>query len=219
MQASQAAGVVLSAIMSVNSAPATALSTQPLAPFDNRHGAFELRVVDQQGAVIVGAHVSVVARSSGKTIEETTSRQGVCRMSHLTADSYNLSVVARGFATYDARVRIVAGRLVTFKAKMALKMVLQETAVEGIAPLVETIQPSLPPSIPYIRAVGQGWGGGPSFFPGKAATRNHACHAWIKRFRISRLWRRTKPSNNFRSQAQNSSHRKPISPRILSTEG
>jgi len=144
---SQAAGVVLSAVMSVSLAFAQAQPAQ-----SNGEEAFTLLVVDQQGAVIVGAHVSLTAMAGGKPKNGTTNRQGIWSESLLTGGLHNFSVEARGFATYSARVMIVEGRPAMRRVIMMLNVVRQEEEVEGTAFLVETSAPSPPAqleTVPY----------------------------------------------------------------------
>ena len=56
---------------------------------------------DPRGAVIPGAHLSLISTATGAIREVEAASDGIYRFSNLQAGSYTLKVVATGFSTYD----------------------------------------------------------------------------------------------------------------------
>src|ERR1044072_5595923 len=69
------------------------------------------RVVDQLGAVVVGATV-VVTDADGSTKKTTTNSEGRFSFSNLAAGRYSVAISASGFALQEiADVQVTAGRV------------------------------------------------------------------------------------------------------------
>ncbi|MCV5639189.1 carboxypeptidase-like regulatory domain-containing protein, partial [Escherichia coli] len=70
-------------------------------------GNIEGRVVDQQGAVVVGATVTATNQQTGLTRSVTTDENGEYRLILLPPGSYTVRVERSGFAPAEARDVVV----------------------------------------------------------------------------------------------------------------
>ena len=98
-------------------------------------------VVDESGAVVSGATVTVTLSSTNSTRTALTDAEGRYRLVELPPGAYILRVDAKGFAS-DLRsdVQTIAGQSVRmdFKLKPASVLVEQTVVSEGDAPVVDT---------------------------------------------------------------------------------
>lgn len=105
------AGAALSAMMSVGTARAqqadkTSTSSSSLVQIDKAQqgeGIILVRVVDETGAVIPGADISVLDSERRLVIQGTTSSLGEFRASGLTEASFSIRVHSAGFAPAEIR--------------------------------------------------------------------------------------------------------------------
>ncbi|HEX8650397.1 MAG TPA: carboxypeptidase regulatory-like domain-containing protein [Pyrinomonadaceae bacterium] len=91
-------------------------------------------VTDPQGAVVVGAAVTVVDPLTNQSFKATTDQQGRYKIEGLPAGTYNLTVSARGFS--DARregIKVVEGGAQTVDLRLEVAPVQAEIRVSSSA--------------------------------------------------------------------------------------
>src|SRR5437870_8216787 len=92
-------------------------------------GSLRGQVVDQLGALIVGASVKLTD-ANGVTKTVTTDREGNYMISNLAPGKYGLSCSASGFAGYEgADLSIVAGRAARLDLKLGVTLQKQEVTI------------------------------------------------------------------------------------------
>src|SRR5271166_566502 len=96
-------------------------------------------VVDQQGAGVAGAKVTVTSVTKGISQETTSNDSGNYTVTHLIPDNYSVNVEAAGFKTYDvASVPVSADSTVKVDAQMQVGAVNQSIEVTGEIPQLKT---------------------------------------------------------------------------------
>ena len=100
------------------------------------------RVLDQSGAAIPGATVSVTSTSSGTTTGTTTDAQGLFKVDGLAAGRYVVTVKESHFRTYREQIALGSGEQATVTAKLEIQAATQSVEVHASAVPGATLQPS-----------------------------------------------------------------------------
>ena len=100
------------------------------------------RVLDQSGAAIPGATVSVTSTSSGTTTGTTTDAQGQFQVGGLAAGRYVVTVKESHFRTYREQIALGSGEQATVTAKLEIQAATQSVEVHASAVPGATLQPS-----------------------------------------------------------------------------
>src|SRR6266581_1159901 len=99
-------------------------------------------VKDQNGAVIVGAEVTVVSKATGNQRTATTDEEGNYSAPLLPAGVYLVRVAANGFHALAFEVEIVITQTTTLNVDLPLAGLI-DTVVVRIAPLIQRDGPQL----------------------------------------------------------------------------
>src|ERR1700739_3444111 len=105
-------------------------------------GAVGGNVLDSSGAVI--ANASVTVRNLGTNAQQlaVTDASGYFRVLHLQPGTYQVTIAASGFDTYDSKsVTVEVGSLTDVEARLKVGSSAQTVEVSGEAPLVNTTSP------------------------------------------------------------------------------
>jgi hypothetical protein len=144
---SRVAGAILSAAMSLNFAAAQTSdkTSTSLVQIDHHGDGVSVLVTDPSGAVIRRASVtfaSSAAKNETRTI--LTDREGVAKVSNLSADTYQLTVAANGFETTHQGVHLSG------QDSLHVSMEVGQSVTMGVfvMPLIETEPTPLPDRIP-----------------------------------------------------------------------
>jgi hypothetical protein len=123
---SRVAAAVLTAIMGVTVAmaqnkprPATCECRQS----QQRDSGIKLIVVDQQGAVIPKAEITMEGKSIKETLAGVTGPSGEWSQPKLTAGRYKVAVKAQGFSTFSSVIDVQNGTLLRLKVKLPVAAV------------------------------------------------------------------------------------------------
>lgn len=103
-------------------------------------GSISGTILDPQGAVVGGASVRATQVDTNRIFTTTSSNGGVVQLLSLPPGTYNVTVEAKGFATYSAQnVAVVVGKD-TSMGVMNVKLgnATETVTVEGTAPIVES---------------------------------------------------------------------------------
>jgi len=104
-------------------------------------GTFNGRVVDQAGAVIAGASVTVTNKATGSTRTTVTNSDGLYSVPSLGAGLYDLKAENSGFApSTKSGVTLVTDTTLTIDFTMGVAGTAQSIEVTEVAPLVETTE-------------------------------------------------------------------------------
>lgn len=106
-----------------------------------QRGGIDGNVLDNSGAVVPGAQVTLldVARNQNRTA--TTDAQGHFQFTGLVAGTYTLSVQAVGFETAKSDpIQVAIGSTTSYDLKLAVGQVSQSVTVNSSAPLLNTTQ-------------------------------------------------------------------------------
>src|SRR6267143_6329265 len=85
----------------------TLLSTASALAQTQTTGRIAGTVKDQKGALIVGAEVKVTNENTGEARQTTTTEQGSYSVSLLPPGNYQVTIVARGFASAHFAARVI----------------------------------------------------------------------------------------------------------------
>lgn len=89
-------------------------------------------VVEDTGAAVVGAQVSVTDPSTGLRRKTTSNSDGNYLIAGLNAGSYNITIAAPGFKTFEARrVILRVGEKIRVDTKLVVGIVTSQIVVEG----------------------------------------------------------------------------------------
>jgi Carboxypeptidase regulatory-like domain len=114
-----------------------ALVTMPGVFAQTSGGTLRGQVTDPSGGVIASATV-VAANAAGQAATATTNREGIYELNNLAPGKYSLTVVAKGFAPFNApEVDVLAGENPKLDVKLTLevreeKVVVSDQAVAGL---------------------------------------------------------------------------------------
>jgi Carboxypeptidase regulatory-like domain len=128
---SRLGAALLTALMSVTVAmgkskprPATCECSQS----QQKDSGIKLIVVDQHGAVIPKAEITVEGKLIKEPVAGVTGPSGEWSQAKLTAGRYRVTVKAQGFSTFNSIIELRAGMLMALKVKMPVAAV--NTTVE-----------------------------------------------------------------------------------------
>jgi hypothetical protein len=108
------------------------------------------RILDDQGAAIPGATVSVTNPSTGFNRTAVSDAEGVYRLSALPVGNYDLNVELPGFTSVDQKGVIVnVGQTITLDFALKVASVSETITVTGASPLIEA-------SVSSVGGVGYG---------------------------------------------------------------
>jgi hypothetical protein len=109
------------------------------------------RVVDQGGAVLPGAGVTVTATGTGVSRNTVTNGEGLYSVPGLNPGTYTIRVELEGFAAQDRRnVELLTGATLSVDIQLGLAAVQENLTVSGVAPLVESTQSVLASSMRQV---------------------------------------------------------------------
>lgn len=96
-------------------------------------------VIDESGAVIPGAQVTITNRSTGVSNQTQTGADGVYRLTNILAGTYELAVTAAGFRSYtQPEVAVVVNTVQRVDVGMQVGQVTETITVEGSALTLQT---------------------------------------------------------------------------------
>src|SRR6267142_133371 len=102
-------------------------------------GNISIKALDDQGAVMPGASVTITSPVLPRPIEGTTDTSGVFQVPGLTPGSYTVKVSLQGFQSLIREDVIVRqGQTVSLDAPMKLGSVSEAVTVKGESPVVDT---------------------------------------------------------------------------------
>ena len=120
------------------------LISAPYATAQVDEGSITGTVVDASGAVVPGAHVTLLNNDQGLTLETTTSPSGVYTFSPLRIGSYTLSVTAPGFAkTTQQNLTVNVGQALSVPVSLKLGAASETVEVSTAPPVLQTDQSSV----------------------------------------------------------------------------
>jgi hypothetical protein len=135
---------ILLLVLALGSAAAWAQSTT--------EGAIGGTIVDQQGAVVANAKVTVINTGTNQQFVTTTSDTGAYRATHLQPGIYEVKIDASGFAAYDQKnVVVEIGRITTIDPKMSVTGGNETVTVSGEAPTVNTDTPDFASNVNQVQ--------------------------------------------------------------------
>jgi hypothetical protein len=118
---SRIAGAALSAVMSVGFAAAQTPQKAPaLAQIAPTEAGIEVVVIDQSGAVITNAQISVADEKGAEIVKGVSDARGEYRSPSLSTGSYVLSVSSFGFRTYKQTVSVQSHEALKMKVELAV---------------------------------------------------------------------------------------------------
>jgi hypothetical protein len=113
--------------------------TTPSASAQVLYGSAVGSVVDQSGALVTGASVTVTARSTGLVRETKTDSSGRYSFSNLLPGSYDITVSAAGFRTFTQTGMGVSINSVTrVDVRLELGQITEQVTVQGVALALQT---------------------------------------------------------------------------------
>src|SRR5713226_6337237 len=106
------------------------------------------RVVDQAGAVLPGATVTVTNTATGASRETVTNGDGLYSVPALSAGTYTVKAQVAGFTAFlREKIELLTGSTLTIDAQLGLANVEESVTVTAQSPLVEASQSTLSASI------------------------------------------------------------------------
>lgn len=115
-------------------------------------GAIGGTIVDQQGAVVPNAKVTVTNTGTNQQFTTATSDTGAYRATHLQPGIYEVKIDAAGFAAYDQKnVVVEIGRITTIDPKMSVSGSNETVTVSGEAPTVNTDTPDFASNVNQVQ--------------------------------------------------------------------
>src|SRR6266851_1673144 len=106
------------------------------------------RVVDEAGAVLPGANVTVTNTATGAARDTVTNGEGLYSVPALNPGTYNLRAELAGFAPQvRERVEVLTGANLAVDLKLGIAAVAETITVTGQSPLVESTQAVVASSI------------------------------------------------------------------------
>ncbi|HMD34310.1 MAG TPA: TonB-dependent receptor, partial [Vicinamibacterales bacterium] len=102
-------------------------------------GSIQVRAVDQQGAVMPGATVTISSPIRPQEIVGVTDSSGIYRIPGLSAGRYTVKTVLSGFQTVVREdVVVVQGQIVQLDIPMTVSSLSESITVKGESPVVDT---------------------------------------------------------------------------------
>jgi len=115
------------------------LLTVAVAVGQVQKGNISIKALDEQGAVMPGANVTITSPVLPRPIEGTTDASGVFQVPGLTPGTYTIKVSLQGFQGLIREGVIVRqGQTVSIEAPMKLGSVSEAVTVKGESPVVDT---------------------------------------------------------------------------------
>jgi hypothetical protein len=109
------------------------------------------RVVDQAGAVLPGATVTVTAAGTGVSRNTVTNAEGLYSVAALTPGTYTVRAELSGFAPQERRgVELLTGATLSIDVQLGIAQLQETLTVTGTAPMVEATQSVLASSIRQV---------------------------------------------------------------------
>src|SRR5882762_2123359 len=106
------------------------------------------RVVDDAGAVLPGASVTVTNTATGAARDTATNQEGLYSVPALNPGIYNLRAELAGFAPQvRERIEVLTGASMAVDLKLGVAAVAENITVTGQSPLVESTQAVVSSSI------------------------------------------------------------------------
>src|SRR5262245_20985107 len=123
------------------------------AVFAQSTGTINGRVVDQAGAVLPGASVTITSTGTGICRETVTNAEGLYGVSALNNGPYIIKAQLEGFAQLTKNATLTAGATLTVDLQLGLASIQENVTVSGAAPLVEVTQATVSSSIRQTEVV------------------------------------------------------------------
>ena len=102
-------------------------------------GNISVKAIDEQGAVMPGAMVTITSPILPRAIEGTTDTGGVFQIPGLTPGTYTVKVVLQGFQTYIREdIVLRQGQTASIEVPMKLGTLTEAVTVKGESPVVDT---------------------------------------------------------------------------------
>ena len=102
-------------------------------------GSLSIKAVDDQGAVMPGASVSITSPVLPRAIEGVTDSSGVFQVPGLTPGTYSVKLTLQGFQTYIREdVILKQGQTISIEAPMKVGTISEALTVKGESPIVDT---------------------------------------------------------------------------------
>jgi hypothetical protein len=102
-------------------------------------GNISVKAIDEQGAVMPGAMVTITSPILPRAIEGTTDTGGVFQIPGLTPGIYTVKVVLQGFQTYIREdIVLRQGQTASIEVPMKLGTLTEAVTVKGESPVVDT---------------------------------------------------------------------------------
>src|SRR5262245_38115492 len=96
-------------------------------------------VKDTNGAVVVGAQVTVRSEATGATRDAVTDNQGQFKIDELASGGYRVTVKRDGFKTAERDLKIESGKTTAVEIKLEIA----EVRAESIVPAKGSITPNV----------------------------------------------------------------------------
>ncbi len=103
-------------------------------------GSIQGTITDQSGAVVPGAKVSILNKSTGRVINVTTTSAGTYASGALTPGNYSVHVEAQGFKTTELQTTVQVGVTSSGNIKLQVGQAAQVIEVQGSEVQVNTEQ-------------------------------------------------------------------------------
>ena len=124
-------GVIISALAVVCTAGAAFAQVQT--------GSLSIKAIDDQGAVMPGATVSITSPVLPRAVEGVTDSGGVFQVPGLTPGTYTIKVTLQGFQTFIRQDLVLQqSQTITVDAPMKVGAVAEAVTVKGESPVVDT---------------------------------------------------------------------------------
>ena len=115
------------------------VATAPALALAQQSGSILVKAVDQQGAVVPGATVTISSPVLPAPLTSVTDSSGRYRFPSLTVGTYNVRVTLQGFKTsVRDDIVVLQGQTVSTDVQLEVGGMTEETTVTGEAPVVDT---------------------------------------------------------------------------------
>src|SRR4030095_850571 len=127
MRVRKAVSVMVLSLLPCISAPTSAQSQTT--------GRIAGTIKDERGAVIVGAEVTAISRTTGEERKVITDTEGNFSLSLLPSSTYLVSIIAGGFKkTVFDNIKVAITETTAINAELAVGVVLEESVMINTAP-------------------------------------------------------------------------------------